>query len=125
MHQLLLVLHFFSGRGGGLSLWKDSSFPLIKVGVVSEVGVSSSEGRYSYSWQVDRMGTERLFFCGSAGGRSPLDAPTVLSGTTGALKRGCAEPGDVTGVSLRHSGRGLRQLLGTVGNGNGSDTERS
>lgn len=67
------------------------------------------------------MGAERLFFCGSAGGRSPLDAPAALSGSTGALKRGCAG----TGVSLRHSGRGLRQLLGTVGNGKGSDTERS
>lgn len=99
--------------------------PLVKVGVASEVGVSSSEGRNSDSWQVDRMGAERLFFCGSAGGRSPLDAPIALTGTTGALKRGCAGPGDVMGVSLRHSGRGLRQLLETVGNGNGSDTERS
>lgn len=71
------------------------------------------------------MGAERLFFCGSAGGRSPLDAPTALSGATGALKRGCGGPGEVTGVSLRHSGSGLRELLGTVGNGNGSDTERS
>lgn len=71
------------------------------------------------------MGAERLFFCGSAGGRSPLDAPAALKGTTGALKRGCPGPGDVTGVSLRDSGSGLRQLLGTVGNGKGSDTERS
>lgn len=71
------------------------------------------------------MGVERLFFCGSAGGRSPLGAPAALSEATGALKRGCNGPGDVTRVSLRDSGRGLRQLLGTVGNGKGSDTERS
>lgn len=57
------------------------------------------------------MGTDRLFFCGSAGGCSPLEVPAALSGATGALKRGCAGPGDVTGVSLRDSGRGLRQLL--------------